>query len=167
MHNIATTLLVLVFAALRSEPVAAADDAAILGCSREGVKVGMTYIRHPDAKKLEEAVGIFKSNRENVDYPAGTIIQLVPHEVMVKRTKAEFPNSNGWEFFILNVSGKTATVAARGDTASNPLGTCISCHGPAVKHDYVCAKGHGCGPIPVTDEQIAAIQNQDPRCPAH
>ncbi len=150
-----------------SGPVrAATDEAAILGCSREGTKVGMTYLRHADPKKLEEAVRLFKSNQEGVEYPVGTVVQLVPHEVMVKRTKAEFPNSNGWEFFILNVSGKTATIAGRGDTAANPLGTCISCHGPAVKHDYVCAKGHGCGPIPVTDEQIVAIQSKDPRCPA-
>ena len=42
--------------------------------------------------------------------------------------------------------------------------TCLSCHQPAAKFDFVCEKGHGCAPIPFDDEKIAAIQKTDLRC---
>jgi hypothetical protein len=41
---------------------------------------------------------------------------------------------------------------------------CLDCHSPAAKFDFVCEKGHGCAPIPVTDQQIAGLQAADPRC---
>jgi hypothetical protein len=41
---------------------------------------------------------------------------------------------------------------------------CLECHQPAAKFDFVCEKGHGCAPIPVTDEMIAKLQASDPRC---
>jgi hypothetical protein len=41
---------------------------------------------------------------------------------------------------------------------------CLDCHSPAAKFDFVCEKGHGCAPIPVTDQQITAMQAGDPRC---
>ncbi|HEV2751888.1 MAG TPA: hypothetical protein VGV12_15310, partial [Gemmatimonadales bacterium] len=44
--------------------------------------------------------------------------------------------------------------------------TCLSCHQPAAKFDFVCEKGHGCAPIPIDDKKIAALQNADPRCPS-
>jgi hypothetical protein len=40
----------------------------------------------------------------------------------------------------------------------------LDCHFPGAKFDFVCEKGHGCAPIPVTDQQIAAMQAADPRC---
>jgi hypothetical protein len=44
--------------------------------------------------------------------------------------------------------------------------TCLSCHIPAARYDFVCEKGHGCAPIPIDDKKIAEIQGMDPRCPA-
>jgi hypothetical protein len=45
--------------------------------------------------------------------------------------------------------------------------TCLSCHSPAARYDFVCEKGHGCAPIPIDDKKIAELQGMDPRCPAN
>jgi len=149
---------------------AQADEVAIteksFSCMHVGTKIRKTYIRNADPAKLKEAVRIYENKVEGVEYPAGTIIQMVPNEAMVKHAKKDFPNTNGWEFFAFEVSAEGTKIASRGDTASNRLGTCLSCHGGAVKFDYVCDKGQGCPAIPVTDEQIIAIQGKDPRCTA-
>ena len=53
---------------------------------------------------------------------------------------------------------------ARGDEAANRIGTCQSCHSGAAKSDYICSAGSGCPPVPLSEEQIAQIQKNDPRC---
>ncbi len=85
---------------------------------------------------------------------------------MVKHARADFPNTNGWEFFALKVSAEGTKIEERGDKVINASlkKPCLDCHSPAAKFDFVCEKGHGCAPIPVTDQQIAAIQAADPRC---
>ena len=37
---------------------------------------------------------------------------------MVKESKKEFPNTNGWEFFALTVSANGTKIASRGDSAA-------------------------------------------------
>ena len=93
-------------------------------------------------------------------------MQLIPTEAMVKHDRADFPNTNGWEFFALKVSADGTIIVDRGDKVLNTSlkKPCLGCHSPAAKFDFVCEKGHGCAPIPVTDQQIAAIQAADPRC---
>lgn len=135
----------------------------ILACIANGQKVRHTYIQHADPAKLTEAVRLFENKVEGADYPLGTIIRLIPGEAMVKREKAAFPQSNGWEYFALAVTPQGTTVRARGYEASNGLGTCQSCHSGAAKGDYLCASG-GCAPVPLTEERIATIQANDPRC---
>ena len=135
-------------------------------CLQDGAtKVRNTFIRHADPAKLKEAVRILET-KATEEYPVGTTLQLVPHEAMVKHEKAKLPNTNGWEFFFLDVSANGTKIVSRGEAAANKGGTCMSCHGGASKFDYVCEKGHGCAPIPVTDEQIIAVQGKDPRCMA-
>lgn len=136
----------------------------LLACIADGTKVGHTYIQHPDGAKLKEAVRLYESKTAGADYPEGTIFRMIPGEAMVKRSKAAFPNSNGWEYFALAVTPEGTTVRARGDEASNRLGTCQSCHSGATKSDYVCGGGPGCTSVPLTEEQIATIQKNDPRC---
>ncbi len=99
-------------------------------------------------------------------YPTGTVLQLIPTEAMVKHDRAAFPNTNGWEFFALKVSADGTMIQGRGDKVLNTSlkKPCLDCHSPAAKFDFVCEKTHGCAPIPVTDQQIAAIQSADPRC---
>ncbi len=136
----------------------------LFGCVHTGTKSRNTYFRNADPAKLKEAIRIYQSKTEGAEYPVGTIVQLVPHEAMVKHPKEAFPKSNGWEFLFLDVSADGTKITGRGDTASNRLGTCLSCHQSAAKYDFICAKDQGCGPIPVTDEQLVTIQNGDPRC---
>ncbi len=122
--------------------------------------------RTPILKKLKEAIRIFQDSVPSKDYPKGTVLQLIPTEAMVKHDRAAFPNTNGWEFFALKVSPDGTTIVERGDKVVNASlkKQCFDCHSPGAKFDYVCEKGHGCAPIPVTDQQIAAIQAADLRC---
>ena len=133
----------------------------ILACIANGTKVGHSFIQHPDPAKLKDALKAYEMR--SADYPEGTILRMIPGEAMVKRSKAAFPQSNGWEYFALAVTPQGTTVRARGYEASNPLGTCQNCHSGA-KTDYVCASG-GCTAVPLTEERIAQIQQADPRCP--
>lgn len=148
---------------LRAQPAGAANDPTF-SCIANGTKVRHTYVSHPDPAQLKEAVRIFENNVEGAEYPVGTILQMVPGEAMVKRTRAAFPNTSGWEFFALGVTAGGTTITSRGDAASNRAGTCASCHGAATKFDYVCERTHGCAPVPLTDEVIARLQASDPRC---
>jgi len=147
-----------------------ADDLAItektFGCLLDQPKVRNTRIQNPDPQKLKEAIQIFQSSVPDKEYPQGTILQLIPTEAMVKHDRAAFPNSNGWEFFALKVSADGTTILDRGDKVLNTSlkKPCLDCHSPGAKFDFVCEKGHGCAPIPVTDQQIAAMQAADPRC---
>jgi hypothetical protein len=136
------------------------------GCVLDMPKVRNTRIQNPDPKKLNEAIRIFKDSVPDKEYPTGTILQLIPTEAMVKHDRATFPNTNGWEFFALQVSAAGTTIQDRGDKVINASlkKPCLGCHSPAAKFNFVCEKGHGCAPIPVTDQQIAAIQAADPRC---
>lgn len=146
-----------------------ADDVVVteksFGCILDLPKVRNTRIQNPDPEKLKEAIRIFRDSVPNQEYPTGTILQLVPFEAMVKHPREAFPNSNGWEFF-LKLSEHGTEIQDRGDKVVNATlkRPCLSCHEPATKFDFVCEKGHGCAPIPLTDQQIAGIQASDPRC---
>jgi hypothetical protein len=147
-----------------------ADDLVIteksFGCVLDLPKVRNTRIQNPDPEKLKEATRIFKDSVPDKEYPTGTILQLIPTEAMVKHERAAFPETNGWEFFALKVSAEGTTILDRGDKVLNTSlkKPCLGCHSPAAKFDFVCEKGHGCAPIPVTDQMIASIQAADPRC---
>jgi hypothetical protein len=136
------------------------------GCILEWPKVRNTYFKHNDPKKLKEAMRIFRDSVPDKEYPVGTILQLIPFEAMVKHPREKFPTTNGWEFFDLDVSKEGTKIKERGEKVVNHSQgvTCLSCHQPAAKFDFVCEKGHGCAPIPFDDEKIAAIQKTDLRC---
>ena len=147
-----------------------ADDVAIsdgtFDCIVNWPKIRNTRIKNQDPQSLERAKRIFQDSVANAEYPAGTILQLVPFEAMVKRSAETFPKTHGWEFFSLDVSGSGTKIRDRGDNVVNVAQgvTCFSCHSAAEKYDFVCEKGHGCAPIPFNDEQIAKVQEADPRC---
>src|ERR1700758_2522187 len=84
------------------------------GCVLDLPKVRNTRIQNPDPEKLKEAIRIFRDSVPDRDYPRGTILQLIPTEAMVKRDRAAFPKTNGWEFFALNVSPGGTTIQERG-----------------------------------------------------
>ncbi|HYM00211.1 MAG TPA: hypothetical protein VEZ90_14760 [Blastocatellia bacterium] len=100
-------------------------------------------------------------------YPPGSVIQLVPTEVMVKHREGWNKDTHDWEFFELNVSPAGSTIKVRGVTeVKNRFGgNCFSCHVKArPEWDMICETDHGCAPIPLTAEAIAKIQQGDPRC---
>jgi hypothetical protein len=140
-----------------------ADDIAVseqtFGCILDWPKIRNTRFQHADPVKLKEAMRIFRDSVPDKDYPVGTILQLVPFEAMVKHPRENFPNSNGWEFFALEVSEAGTTIRDRGDEVVNlVLGEpCLSCHQPATRFDFVCEKGHGCAPLPLDDQMIAEM----------
>jgi hypothetical protein len=136
------------------------------GCVLDMPKVRSTRIQNPGPEKLKEAIRIFRDSVPDKEYPTGTILQLIPTEAMVKHDRATIPNTNGWEFFALQVSAAGTTIQDRGDKVLNTSlkKPCLGCHSPAAKFDFVCEKVLGCAPIPVTDQQIAATQAADPRC---
>ena len=172
LKSLAAPALVAIVAVVAPRALSAQADITITDksfeCIRNGTKVRNTYIRNTDPKLLAEAVRILRDSIDGAEYPVGTILQLVPTEAMVKHPRSRFPATNGWEFFALDLSPNGTTIKARGDSVVNFVGiTCLSCHKPAARFDFVCEKNHGCAPIPVTDQIIAEKQNQDPRCPAH
>ena len=99
-------------------------------------------------------------------FPAGSVISMVPNEVMIKHEEGWNPASNDWEFFLLEVSEQGTSIASRGGVeVSNRAGSCMGCHALArPEWDLVCSNDHGCAPIPFNREQIRAVQQQDPRC---
>ena len=114
---------------------------------------------------LAEAVAMAKANKGGI-YPVGTILQLVPQEVMVKRRKGWNPATKDWEFFFLDIDAKGTTIVTRGaDEVVNRFGgNCASCHQQAkAKYDLVCENSHGCDPLPIDHTVIEAIQAGDPR----
>ena len=100
-------------------------------------------------------------------YPPGSVIQLVPGEVMVKRDKGFNAATRDWEFFELDVSKDGTQIRKRGfaDIVNRFGGNCFACHVAArPEWDLVCEADHGCASIPITRAMIGALQRTDPRC---
>ena len=109
------------------------------------------------------------NSAEGGQYPTGTVLQLVPTEVMVKQAPGTSPVTNDWEFFELAVSEAGSSIVSRGftDVLNRFGGNCYGCHVKAEpKWDFVCETGHGCEPLAFTREMIENAQNGDPRCKA-
>jgi hypothetical protein len=100
-------------------------------------------------------------------YPVGSVLQLVPTEVMVKREHGYNATTRDWEFFDLNISAAGTTIRSRGvqDVNNRFGGNCFNCHVKArAEFDLVCDNTHGCDPIPITRAMSGALQRTDPRC---
>ena len=100
-------------------------------------------------------------------YPPGSVVQLVPGEVMVKHPAGVSPATDDWEFFELDVSAEGTTIRKRGfaDVVNRFGGNCLDCHAKAeAKWDMICETGHGCDPIPLTRDILDILQKTDPRC---
>lgn len=100
-------------------------------------------------------------------YPAGSVVQLVPTEAMVKREPGFSPATGDWEFFELDVSATGTKIVKRGFAeVNNRFGkNCFACHAPARDPwDFICETNHGCEPIPIDHQMTGALQRSDPRC---
>jgi hypothetical protein len=129
----------------------------------------MTHVRHfyvdNLAGNLDGTVKVAQAATGN--YPVGSVLQLVPNEVMVKREKGFNATTRDWEFFDLNLSPDGSTIRVRGvsDVNNRFGGNCFTCHVEArAEFDLVCDNNHGCDPIPITRAMSGALQRTDPRC---
>ena len=116
--------------------------------------------------KVEETVAAAKQPT-GAPYPAGSIVQLIPAEAMVKHHKGWNSKTNDWEFFELDVTEEGAKIKVRGSTqvVNKFGGNCFECHQQAEPQwDFICEEGHGCDPLPIPGFLIRWIQRNDPRC---
>lgn len=139
-------------------------DDETFNCIRDMTPVRGFFVSNLQGN-IEETLAV--SNAGTGTYPEGSVIQLVPTEVMVKRKEGVSPVTKDWEFIELDVSAQGSKIRARGfvDVVNRFGGNCFACHVKAnPDRDMVCEQGHGCDPIPLTPTMIKAIQNTDPRC---
>jgi hypothetical protein len=169
MKPLILILFSLVFAqvtAAESAKTQALDiDAETFHCMLDMTKVRHFYIGNLDQAKLEATKAIAEAGQG--EYPEGSIVQLVPTEVMVKQPKGTSPATKDWEFFELTVSPEGTNIHKRGytDVVNRFGGNCLDCHIKAKpEFDLICEQGHGCDPIPLPRNVIALLQKTDPRC---
>lgn len=143
-----------------------------VGAHSFGCMTDMTAVRRFRVDNLlgdlEASLAVAEAAVEGSTYPAGTVLQLVPTEAMVKREAGFSALSNDWEFFFLATSEGGTEIVDRGvEGVLNAFnGDCFACHAAAsAAWDYVCETGHGCVDLPIGADAIAAIQEADPRCP--
>lgn len=129
----------------------------------------MTPVRHFYVDNLlgnlQATVAV--AEKDSGDYPEGSVVQLVPTEVMIKQQKGFNPTTRDWEFFAIDVSKDGSKIYQRGfENVNNRFGlNCFGCHQQARQEfDLICELDHGCAPIPVTRPMIHALQQTDPRC---
>ena len=115
---------------------------------------------------LEGTLAVANSEKGGA-YPPGSVVQLVPGEVMVKHPEGTSPVTKDWEFFELTATSEGSKIAKRGfvDVNNKFGGNCFACHIKAEPQwDMICETGHGCDPLPLTKDMLAVIQKTDPRC---
>ena len=155
--------------ALSAATVAATEeiDAGTFQCIRDMTPVRGFYVDNLNGEAaLAETLEVAHSESGGV-YPPGSVVQLVPTEVMVKREPGFDAATKDWEFFELDVSGEGSSIRARGttDVVNRFGGNCLDCHAKArPEWDLICEQTHGCDPIPLTPVMVRAIQKTDPRC---
>jgi hypothetical protein len=139
---------------------------ADFSCIENGTQVRKFFVKNALGHDQET---LAVANAGQGKYPVGTMIQLIPQEAMVKRREGFSAASGDWEFFSLSPSATGTQILARGTTdVLNAFKlNCLDCHEKAEpQYDFVCETGHGCDPLPLSTDQIASLQNGDPRCPA-
>ena len=135
------------------------------GCVLDMKPVRGFYVDNLIAGKVEETQAVAQAGQG--EYPPGSVVQLVPTEVMVKHPKGFSSATRDWEFFELNVSAQGTEIGKRGfvDVVNRFGGNCFGCHVKAKpEFDMICETGHGCDPIPLTAEITSLLQKTDARC---
>ena len=90
----------------------AADQSAEIKVGDDTFKciTDMTPVRHFYVDNLlgnlRGTVAVAEKDRG--DYPEGSVVQLVPTEVMIKQKKGFNPTTRDWEFFAIDVSRTAA-----------------------------------------------------------
>jgi hypothetical protein len=155
--------LILATASVAEEPKVKISDSSFK-CIQEMTQVRHFYVDNL-LGNLEATVAVAKAGTG--DYPEGSVLQLMPNEVMVKQQKGFSPETRDWEFLWIDVDKNGSKIFTRGAAeVNNRFGlNCFACHIKAEeKYDLVCETGHGCDPVPVTRAMFGALQRTDPRC---
>lgn len=140
---------------------------ASFGCISDLTPVDRFFVGNLNGD-LDATVAVASAAEGGV-YPVGSVVQLVPTEVMVKREAGFNPVTKDWEYFDLDISAAGTKILTRGaDEVKNRFGnSCQDCHVKAApQFDLICKTDHGCDPIPINDVMIRALQKTDPRCKA-
>ena len=140
-------------------------EASDFDCVLDMQPVRGFYVDNLLEGKLADTVAIAEAGQGV--YPPGSVVQLVPGEVMVKHPGGFSPATKDWEFFELNVSKDGTQIDKRGfaDVVNRFGGNCFGCHIKAkAEFDMICETGHGCDPIPLTPTITTLLQNTDARC---
>jgi hypothetical protein len=129
----------------------------------------MTKVRHFYVDNLLGNLGatVAVATAGTGNYPEGSVVQLMPNEVMIKQQKGYSPATRDWEFFWIDVDKNGSKIYTRGFAeVNNRFGlNCFTCHVKAREEfDFICETEHGCDPIPVTKGMFGALQRTDPRC---
>ena len=148
--------------ALAEELTISEDD---FGCMLDMQPVRGFYVDNLIQGKLDDTIAVAEA--ESGDYPPGSVVQLVPGEVMVKHPAGFSKVTRDWEFFELTVSADGTQIGKRGfaDVVNRFGGNCLGCHVKArPEFDMICETGHGCDPIPLTRQMTTLLQKTDARC---
>jgi hypothetical protein len=114
--------------------------------------------------RLDEAIATAEAGFAT-EVPPGTVIQLIPQEAMVKGLPGSSPETDDWEFFILNPTADGTVITDRGFTEiSNVAGTCWSCHAGASERDGVCEQTGLCADAALPRAIIDSLVASDARC---
>ncbi len=170
--------IILVASAVAAEPPAAASTSAdtpaavkvddnSFQCIRKMLPVRHFFVDNLLGNKADTLAAA--SAPQGAKYPPGSVVQLVPTEVMVKREIGFNPATGDWEFFEIDVNDKGSKIGKRGFAeVNNRFGkNCFTCHVPAREPwDFICETGHNCEAIPIDHKMTGALQRADPRCGA-
>ncbi|NCN84005.1 MAG: hypothetical protein GW808_03100 [Sphingomonadales bacterium] len=140
---------------------------ASFGCISDLTAVDRFFVGNLNGD-LDATVAVASAEEGGV-YPVGSVVQLVPTEVMVKREAGFNAVTKDWEYFDLDISAEGTKILTRGaDEVKNRFGnSCQDCHVKAApQFDLICKTDHGCDPIPINDVMIRGLQKTDPRCEA-
>jgi hypothetical protein len=166
---IATSVLVLLSGVCGQTAERSAEAKVKVGDDTFKCIMEMTPVRHFYVDNLlgnlQGTVAVAEKDRG--DYPEGSVVQLVPTEVMIKQQKGFNPTTRDWEFFAIDVSKDGSKIYQRGfENVNNRFGmNCFACHQQAREEfDLICEQDHGCAPIPLTRPMFRALQKTDPRC---
>ena len=148
---------------IAAEPRVKVDDSSFK-CILDMVPVRQFYVDNI-AGNLAETIAVAKLGQG--EYPEGSVLQLMPNEVMIKQQKGFNAATRDWEFMWIDVDKNGAKIFTRGAAeVNNRFGmNCFACHAKAQpQFDMICETGHGCDAIPVTKAMFGALQRTDPRC---
>jgi hypothetical protein len=160
-----TLLLASVAGAARAAPAPIPIDDKTFGCISKLTPVRGFFVGNL-LGQLPATLKVARSKTGGV-YPPGSVVQLVPTEVMVKQRPGFNAATHDWEFFELDVTKDGSKIGKRGfaEVVNRFGGNCFACHVKArPEWDFVCETGHGCDTIPLTEPMIGALQRTDPRC---